>query len=162
MRKHYFTAALAVLLLVAGAIAATATAETQSWRVDGAHTEVNFSVKHFFTPVSGSFADFDVHLDYDPNNPAKSSFSAKIRVASINTGNERRDNHLRSADWFSADEYPYITFESHSVKKVGKDRLIADGTLTIKGQAKPVRLEIGLLGTRQIPEPMQEMLGQTG
>jgi len=135
------------------------TAGTQGWRVDEPHTQVSFSVKHFFTPVNGTFDDVEIDLDYDAANPAKSTVTAKIKVASINTGNEKRDNHLRSSDWFAADEHPYITFESKSVKKVGQDRLIADGTLTIKGQAKPVKLEIQLLGTREIPPQMQEMLG---
>jgi len=159
MRKIYVTPILAALLLVAGTLAGTATANTQAWQVNGPHTEVSFSVNHFFTPVNGSFSDFEIDFDYDPDHPAKSTVSARIKVASINTGNERRDTHLRSDDWFSADKYPFITFESQSVKKVGKDRLIANGTLTIKGQSKPVTLEIGLLGTRQIPEQMQEMLG---
>ncbi len=159
MRKSFFTATLAALILVTGAITTTATTAPPAWRVDDPHTQVSFSVKHFFTPVDGTFDDFEIDLDYDADHPARSTVTARIKVASINTGNERRDNHLRSDDWFSADEYPYITFESHSIRKAGKDRLIADGTLTIKGQSQPVKLEIGLLGTRQIPEPMQEMLG---
>ena len=159
MRRNYLTMTLAALVLIAGSLAPGATAETQGWRVDGPHTEVNFSVKHFFTPVNGSFEDFDIDLQYDPDHPDKSKVSAKIKVASISTGNERRDNHLRSDDWFSADEHPYITFESTRIRKAANDRLLADGTLTIKGHAQPVTLEIGLLGTRQIPEQMREMLG---
>ncbi len=80
-------------------------------------------------------------------------------MAAINTDNEKRDNHLWSADWFEAEKHPYITFKSTSVKKVGSNQLVASGTLNIKGQDRKVELPITLLGTRQIPEKMQAMLG---
>lgn len=131
-----------------------------AWKVDASHTEVNFSVSHFFTPVSGSFEDFDVKLDYDAKNPEKSRVEAKVKVASVNTGNEKRDEHLRSAEWFEADKYPYMTFKSTSVRQTG-DTLIARGVLTIKGETREVEMPISLLGVQPIPEEMRQMLGGT-
>lgn len=152
------TAVLAVTLL-APALALPSTASAESWSVDPSHTEINFAVDHFFTPVNGSFEEFEVDLEYDPDQPGQSRVSAKIAVDSVDTGNRKRDDHLRSADWFEAEEHPYMTFESTSVRAVGDQRLVADGVLTIKGQEKRVLLPITLLGSREIPPEMQEMLG---
>ncbi len=146
---------------VAGAALLLAPAATQaaSWNVDQAHTEINFSIKHFFTPVTGSFDDYKIDLSYDADNPEDSSVEARISVASINTGNEQRDNHLRSGDWFEADKYPYMTFKSTSVKKTGDNQLVARGKLTIKDKTEVIEVPISLLGTQEIPEEMREMFG---
>jgi len=155
---------LAILLAVAviGSLASNAFASKGTgWSTDAAHSEINFSVKHFFTPVTGSFEEFEVELDYDAENPENSTVQAKINVASVNTGNERRDNHLRTGDWFEAEEYPHMTFKSASVRKISENQLIASGPLTIKGQSREVELPITLLGTQPIPEQMQQMLGGT-
>lgn len=135
------------------------TAEGATWNVDANHTEVNFSVTHFFTPVTGSFRDFEVDLTYDPENPSASSVRARIAVASIDTANERRDEHLRSSDFFAAEEHPWITFESTSVEVLGDGRLVARGPLTIRGVTREVELPITILGVKQIPAEMKEMLG---
>ena len=153
-------AALGVISLLTPAISMAADAGG-AWGIDPAHTEINFSVKHFFTPVTGSFEDFEVDLDYNAKRPEKSKVTARIKVASINTGNTRRDDHLRSADWFEADAHPYITFESKSVESQGPGRLLARGDLTIKGQTREIELPITLLGTQPIPEKMRKMLGGT-
>lgn len=153
---------LAVLMAAALIVPVTTNASTPAgaaWSADPAHTAINFSVKHFFTPVKGSFEDYEIELDYDPKNPEKSTVEARIAVASVNTGNETRDDHLRSADWFEADKHPYMTFKSTSVRKAGKNKLIASGPLTIKGTSHQVELPITLLGNQMIPPPMQEMMG---
>jgi len=165
MRKFLVAANLLLVgLLAVAALAPNATSATTlrgdvAWGVDAAHTEINFSVTHFFTPVTGTFRDFEVILDYDADYPENSTVEAKIAVASVDTGNERRDDHLRSADWFEADQYPYMTFKSTSVRKISADRVVARGELTIKGQSREVELPITLLGVKQIPEQMREMLG---
>ncbi len=93
MRKpNVLTSSLAAGFLLAAALGTTlgvrpAGAETVTWRADPAHTEVNFSVKHFFTPVTGTFDDFEIDLNYDPENPENSSVEARIHVESVNTGN---------------------------------------------------------------------------
>ncbi len=153
---------MAILLGIALLVSLVAPASAKgSWSTDAAHTEINFSVKHFFTPVTGSFEDYEIDLDYNANNPEKSTVEARIKVASVNTGNAKRDEHLRSGDWFEADSHPYMTFKSTSVRKVSDTQLIASGPLTIKGKSHQVELPITLLGTQMIPEQMQQMLGGT-
>jgi polyisoprenoid-binding protein YceI len=143
-----------------GAVAGPkATVEALAWNVDAPHTEVNFSVKHFFTPVTGTFADYEIDLTFDAENPANSSVRVSIDVASINTGNERRDNHLRSGDFFEAEAYPQMTFVSTSVRQTGADQLVALGDLTIKGVTKQIELPITILGVMDVPGEMQQMLG---
>ena len=150
---------LALALAAAISLATGAPSAAATWVVDQPHTEVNFSVKHFFTPVTGSFEEFEIVLDYDAENPANSTVEAKISVASINTGNEQRDGHLLSADFFEADKHPYITFKSSSIRPNGNGQLVARGQLTIKGQSSEIDLPITLLGKQDIPEQMQQMLG---
>lgn len=152
--------ALAVLGLTrAAAAAATSGAgASPSWAVDPAHTKVGFTVNHFFTPVQGAFGEPEVTLVFDRHNPANSRVSVRIPVASIDTGNDKRDAHLRSGDWFEADKHPYLSFESTSVRPLGEDRLLAAGRLTIKGHTREVALPIQILGVQQVPEPMQAMM----
>jgi polyisoprenoid-binding protein YceI len=145
-------AAFAVALMAAGPAPAV-------WNVDEPHTGIGFTAKHFFTPVNGQFDDYDIELTYDRENPANSQVRARIAVGSVNTGNEGRDEHLMSDDFFEAETYPYITFVSELVEQVAPDRLLVRGPLKIKGQTRDVELPVRILGVQDIPEEMQEMLG---
>ena len=153
--KHLFLN-LVLTGVVTLALPVAATAAT--WSVDKAHTEVNFTVKHFFTPVNGSFGKWDIDLQYDAEDPEKSTVTATIDIASVTTGNETRDNDLRSGNWFEIETHPTMTFKSTKVEKVGDNKLVAHGTLSIKGHEQEVELAITHLGTKQIPEEMQQML----
>lgn len=148
-------------LLTATAVGLTLAAAPapEAWNVDAAHTAVTFSVNHFFTPVNGQFDDFEIEVRYDEENPANSTVEARIAVASVNTNNDRRDEHLRSEDFFEADTHPYITFESTSVRSTGEGNFIATGDLTIKGVTNEVDLAVEVLGIQEIPSEMQAMLG---
>ncbi len=137
----------------------TPAVEARPWNVDAPHTEVNFSVKHFFTPVTGTFKDYSIDLLFDPENPENSVVNVTIDVVSVDTKNERRDTHLRSPDFFDAENHPQMTFKSTSVRNVGSNQLIARGDLTIKGITREIELPITLLGVKDIPAEMQEMLG---
>ncbi len=153
---------MAAMIFAAGGLAGTARAtEPTTWAFDPAHTEIKFSVNHFFTPVTGRFEEFEAALNYDPENPAGSTVEVRIPVASVNTGNAKRDDHLRTADWFEVAKYPYITFKSTSVRAAGNGQLVARGPLNIKGVSREIELPIALLGQQQIPEMMREMLGGT-
>lgn len=132
-----------------------------AWNVDANHTEVSFSVKHFFTPVRGSFRDFEVKFQFDKDDPTNSTVEAKIAIASVSTGNEQRDAHLRTADWFEVDKYPYMTFKSTSVSKVGENQYVARGPLTIKGITREIEMPISVLGVHMIPEQMRGRMGIT-
>lgn len=149
------------LALGALTVAATPASEPGAavWNVDAPHSHVFFSVKHFFTPVRGQFDTFEVNLTYDRERPENSTVSVRIPVSSVNTGNERRDQHLVSGDFFEAEAHPYITFTTESVRKVGENELMVRGPLSIKGQTRTVELPVTILGVMDVPADMQEMLG---
>jgi len=120
--------------------------ETQiatKWSIDPMHSEVQFKVKHLvISTVTGSFQNFEgtVETDGDDFSDAKISFS--LDVASINTNQEQRDGHLKGADFFDAERFPRIQFESTSVTKEGDDEYAVTGNLTVKGITKPVTLKV--------------------
>jgi polyisoprenoid-binding protein YceI len=146
-------------LLALGAVAVAARPAPAPWNVDAAHTVVAFSVRHFFTPVRGQFDQFEVNLAYDPAVPENSTVRVTIPVASINTGNDRRDTHLRSGDFFEADAHPEITFVSEHVRKLSDTELLVTGPLTIKGISRQVDLAVKILGVMDVPGEMQGKLG---
>lgn len=86
------------------------------WNVDSTHSKVGFSVRHFFTPVEGSFDQYSAELVWDRENPANSVINTTIQVDSINTGNADRDGHLMTPDFFDAQTWPEITFRSTAVE----------------------------------------------
>jgi polyisoprenoid-binding protein YceI len=148
-----------VTTLLVLALAGPAAFADGNWTVDPSHTTISFSVDHFFTPVTGSFNDYQVDLDYDAENPENSSVEARIQVASVDTGNDRRDNHLRTADFFEVETYPEMTFKSTSVKQISDTELVATGPLTIKGTSQDVELKITHLGTKELPTELQQAMG---
>ena len=117
------------------------------YEVDPSHTQVMFKVRHMgISTVTGRFNRFAGTFAYDPENPAASWVTATIDAASIDTDNDRRDNHLRSADFFAADSYPTLTFQSTRVEPAGEGRLKVAGDLSIRGVTKPVVLDVVLEG----------------
>jgi len=121
---------------------------TTTWALDIAHSEVQFKIKHLMiTNVTGGFTKYDVQVNATGEDFTNANISFTADVASISTNNEQRDGHLRSADFFDAEKFPQITFQSTSFSKVGGDYEL-QGNLTIKGVSKPVKLtvEYGGLG----------------
>lgn len=113
----------------------------EKWILDTTHADVQFKVKHLMiSTVTGQFNDFEssVETDGDDFTTAKVQFSAK--VDSISTNNEKRDEHLRNADFFGSDEHPLLTFESAGMKKLDAENYELTGTLTIKGVSRTVVL----------------------
>jgi polyisoprenoid-binding protein YceI len=154
-RKLFSSAALALATLTIAAGPAPV-----EWNIDKPHTGISFSVNHFFTPVRGQFDDYNIDLLFDRENPENSTVRVRIAVASVNTGNDERNAHLQSEDFFEAETYPYITFVSESVREVAENQLIVRGPLKIKGQVMDVELPITILGIQDIPAgDMREMLG---
>lgn len=130
-----------------GGSAAALPAGLVEYEVDPAHTQVMFKVRHMgVSTVTGRFNRFAATFGYDPANPAASWLTATIDAASIDTENDRRDNHLRSADFFAADSYPTLTFQSTRVEPAGEGRLEVAGDLSIRGVTKPVVLDVTLEG----------------
>ncbi len=121
---------------------ARASAKAVRYTLDPAHSNVGFSVRHMMiTNVKGEFERFEGSVQYDPSAPEASTISAQIDVASINTREEKRDAHLRSADFFDAEAYPKMIFTS---RKVSKNRagLEVQGELTIHGVTRDVTLQV--------------------
>lgn len=117
------------------------------WNFDPAHSEVAFKVRHMmFSKVSGLFNDWEGTFEFDPENPADTNVSVDIESAGINTRNEDRDQHLRSGDFFDAENHPHIHFESTSVEQTGDKQLKLTGDLTIRGTTKPVVLDVDYHG----------------
>jgi polyisoprenoid-binding protein YceI len=113
------------------------------WSVDKAHSRVGFAVKHLMiATVRGTFSDYGATITFDENDPANLSFRGTIQAASINTNNEDRDNHLRSADFFDVANYPTLTFASTKTEKVADGKYRVTGDLTIRGTTKEVVLDV--------------------
>lgn len=126
-----------------------AQARTSTWTIDGAHSHVEFAVKHMMvSTVKGRFKDVGGILRIDEAQPANSAIEASIGVASVDTGAEQRDEHLRSDDFFNAGRYPQITFRSTGVSGDGDDWKMA-GELTIRDVTKPVVLDVAFEGRGQ-------------
>lgn len=150
MLKKYLMlqAVVCCLLLIASPVSNAATYE-----VDTAHSTVGFSVPILggLSQVSGKFSDFTATIVYDEADVSKSSVIAKIKTASIDTGIERRDAHLRNPDFFDAEKYPEITFQSTRVEKKGK-QFIAHGTLTMHGVSKEISIPFAVTGKNTNPD----------
>ncbi|MDB5280229.1 MAG: polyisoprenoid-binding protein [Ferruginibacter sp.] len=118
-------------------------ANTTTWVIDPMHSEVLFKIKHLvISTVTGSFRKFEgqVVTQGDDFNDAKVTIA--IDVKSIDTNQQQRDEHLQAGDFFSADQYPQITFESTSFKKTDGNDYKMTGNLTLKGVTKPVELHV--------------------
>ncbi|UJR78572.1 YceI family protein [Sandaracinus amylolyticus] len=112
------------------------------WTLDASHSSVGFSVRHMMiTNVRGEFQKVSGEVVFDPSKPEASKVSATIDVASINTREEKRDGHLRSADFFDAEKHPSMTFESKRVRRAG-DGYEVVGDLTIRGTTREVTLTV--------------------
>ena len=140
--KRLQVAAILVLLGLASVSAATPV----TLDIDKVHSQVGFSIRHFFSKVPGKFKDFSGTIVMDPDDPPVSSVEVSIQTASISTDNDRRDAHLRSNDFFAADSFPTLTFKSTKVAPVGKDKYQVTGDLTMRGITKSVVLDVDFLG----------------
>ncbi len=120
---------------------------TTTWNLDPTHTDVIFAAKHMMvTTVRGKFGTVSGSVKLDPENPTASTGSFTIAAASLNTGVDQRDGHLRSADFFDVENHPEITFVATAVVPKGGDDYAVTGDLTIRGTTRPVTLDTEFLG----------------
>lgn len=140
-----------LLALTLTALGALPLAAADTWTVDKSHSDVSFQVRHFVSKTRGRFKDFSGTIQVDAARPEASSVEFTVQVASIDTSDEKRDAHLRSADFFDAEKNPTLTFKSTSIKPAGKDRYDVTGTLTMHGVAKTVTLPVTYLGATKDP-----------
>ena len=154
--KLFRALALAIALLVPTTLWATGINDNDKsasvkWNLDRTHSNVTFSIRHFFTPVVGKFTDYEIDLNFNPDDLANSSVKVEMDVNSVNTNNERRDGHLKTADFFNYEAYPKMTFSSTSITKTGNNQFLMRGNLTIKNVTKPVEIPFTLLGVTDHP-----------
>jgi len=118
------------------------------WTIDPTHSEITFKVKHLvISTVTGKFQEFDATIESDNEDFEDANITFEANIDSIETGNEDRDNHLKSEDFFNASEFPKMTFKSTSFKKVGDGEYKLIGDLTIRGNTKQVELDAEYGGT---------------
>jgi len=126
-----------------------------SWQLDPYHTQVEFSARHLgMMTVRGHFAEVATTGDIDPEHPEQSSVEATIQARSVRTNNEVRDNDLRSEHFLDVEHYPVITFSSTAVEPGGEDGYTLTGDLTIKGNTRPVSLDVTRYGEFNDPGMM--------
>ena len=137
------------LRIVAAAAAATVLSSValakETYKFDQAHSTIGFSVHQFLGATHGKFSKFDGRIEIDREHPENSSVTAHIDVRSIDTGIVKRDNHLRSPEFFAVEKYPAITFKSRSAKQTGPQAGDILGDLTMHGVTKPITLHVKLL-----------------
>ena len=123
-----------------------------TWSIDNSHSHVGFSIKHMMVAtVRGQFHDYSGVMTIDPDNLANSTVTGEIAVSSIDTRDAKRDEHLKSADFFNVEAFPTITYRSTRVEKTGDDTFKVFGDLTIKDVTKEVALDIEYSGTAKDP-----------
>lgn len=133
---------LLATLVVAVTLGANAFAQTGKWALDRTHSQISFSVSHMVVAeAEGKFDSFDVAVLADKEDLTDVKVDVTIQVASVNTDNKDRDNHLKSADFFEAEKFPTITFKSKELKKVGDNKYKLVGDFTMHGVTKPVELD---------------------
>jgi polyisoprenoid-binding protein YceI len=156
MRRTTLVAAALVVALAA----LPALPAVTKYNADVAHSNVGFSIPILggLSHVRGKFSDFAVDITYDDADVTKSSVSAVIKAASIDTGIERRDAHLRNADFFDVEKFPEITFQSSRIEKKGKN-FIAHGTFTMHGVSKEIALPFTVNGVRKDEKTGKTTLG---
>ncbi len=141
---------LAAVVIVSIGLAAQASAA--NYKIDSDHSRIGFKVRHLgISAVPGKFTQFSGSFNYDPTNLAASSAHAEVEVKSVDTEQQKRDDHLRSPDFFDAAKFGKMTFKSTKVEPVNSESFKLHGDLTIHGITKPVTFDVNVGGTAKDP-----------
>jgi len=123
-----------------------------TWQIDYTHSDISFSVRHMMiSKVNGRFTDWSGTIDFDSESPANSTVDVTVQLASVDTREQQRDDHLRSPDFFDVANFPEMRFKSTRVDQDGDDEGKLYGDLTIRGITKPVVLDIEYAGQAKSP-----------
>jgi len=141
------TGMILFVLLLIGQPAAMA----YEWQLDRSHSGIMFEIKHIYSAVRGNFNDFSGNVFFDPSQPENSRADFTVQVDSIYTGIAKRDNHLRSGDFFDANKFPQMTFKSTRVTHKEGNRYAFEGQMTVKDVTQKMDLEFVYLGERENP-----------
>lgn len=146
MKKRIFLV-LTCMILASGIAFAK-----ESYVIDKTHSYIGFSVKHLLiTDVKGNFKDFQGEINVNEKKPEKSSVNVTIQASSIYTGDEKRDEHLRSADFFNVKKHPLIKFKSKKIEKKDKGKFLVKGSLEMNGIKKDIEIPVSV--TERITDP---------
>jgi polyisoprenoid-binding protein YceI len=146
-------------LLFVAILSTTAMAQT-TWSADPAHSKVTFTVTHLgISDVAGLFNKFEASAVSSKPDFSDAVFNLTVDVASVNTNIDKRDEHLRSADFFDVAKYPTMTFKSTGIKSTAKDKYELSGTLTFHGVSKPVTMNLWYRGTIVNPQSKATIAG---
>jgi polyisoprenoid-binding protein YceI len=141
----------ALLVLGLALILPSAAHAADVFTVDTAHSDVTFRIRHLISTVSGTFNEFDARIVMDLENLDASSVHFTIEADSIDTRNDKRDEHLRSEDFFDVETYPEITFDSSKIVRTGEGVFDVTGTLTMHGVSRQLTLPVTFQGTMASP-----------
>jgi len=145
MNVSLHTRTLALVFTVAALVSSTA--QAANYAVDAAHASASFQISHLgFSKTHGSFKEIAGTFSFDPEKPEKASTDVTIQAASIDTGNEDRDKHLRNEDFFDVEKHPTLSFKSTAWKQTGEKTFDVTGDFTLRGVTKPVTVPVTLLG----------------
>ena len=111
------------------------------WSIDADHSEIRFEIKHILTTVSGQFAEFRGDIVFSPEKLDAATFDFTVNVNSVDTNNGKRDNHLRSKDFFYSDKFPEMKFKSSKISHLKGNRYALEGMMTIKDVTKKINIE---------------------
>jgi polyisoprenoid-binding protein YceI len=144
-------------LIIAAALALSAPALAATWQIDPAHSNVSFSVRHMMVSnVRGEFTKVSGTVEGDEKAPTQAVINATIDASSINTREEKRDTHLKSADFLDVAKYPTITFKSKKIEPSGAAQFKVTGDLTLHGVTKEVVLDVS-----DVTPPIKDPMGKT-
>lgn len=156
MKNYLLTSVLAIL-------AVTNISLAKEFQVDTAHSQIGFSVTHLqLSEVKGRFTDFKGTIDWNADDPTTSQVYFEVGVKSVNTDNEKRDDHLRGTDFFDAQKYPKMTFKSTSVESLGENRYNVTGNLTAHGVTKTISVPVRIKGPVDPFGDGEESIGFSG
>lgn len=145
---------------IIAALIISAASYAQTWTLDKAHAKLGFTVTHLqVTDVDGMFKTFDASIASSKPDFSDAVFKMTAQTNSISTDNDKRDAHLKSADFFDVEKYPVMTFQSKSVSKTGKDKLKLTGDLTMHGITKTVVLDVSFRGPAIHPMTKKPVAG---
>lgn len=153
MQRFSFRSHGAGLAVAFALVALPRIAGATTWEIDSSHSQFGFTVRHLMiTDVHGDFRKFSGKIETDDKDPTKSKVDIVVETASINTADEKRDVHLKSAEFFDVEKFPKMTFKSTKITKLGEAKYEIVGDLTIKDTTKPVTLTSDGPG-KQIKDP---------
>ena len=139
------------LFMMTALVVSTTAVFGATYKVDSAHSNVGFDIRHMISTVHGQFNEYTASFSFDPKTQVLSNVAATINTTSIDTHNQKRDDHLRSPEFFNVGAFPAITFKSNKVIQKGKNQYLVSGMITLLGVSKPIVLKAEYTGSAKNP-----------